>query len=206
MIRYLKSTFIAFCVLWIGITSFPFPPDSVWAESASDNPGDAPAENIDSMKPSWLDQIDMRWGGRFKATGGIARANNDTFLAPVASGNQYDGSGDFRLINETFLSDWYYFEGAYELIMAGGDTRRARQQLRDRFPAFPSAPLFVSAQLNDDRRLLDLTDTIKENDNTIIFQRLDRLFLAMFPSCQPAHREAGDHLGQRSDLQPHGPL
>jgi hypothetical protein len=181
MIYYLKLTFFAFCTLWIGITSIPLPSSVLGAETGNANASSTAVENIDTTAPSWLNRIDMRWGGRLKATGSISRATSDTFLAPVASGNQYDGSGDFRLINETFIGDRFYFEGAYELIIAGGDTRRARQQLRDRFPGFPSAPLFAEAQLDDDRRLLDLTDTIKENDNSIVFQRLDRLFLAVLP-------------------------
>ena len=182
MVRRLKSALISICILISGFAlSFEH---SDTARAASDNHDleSTAAESIDTIKPSWLDLIDMHWSGRFKVTGSIARANDDTFLEPVASGNQYDGSADLRLINETFVSDWLYFEGAYELIIVGGDTRRARRQLRDRFPGFPSSPLFVSAQLDDDRRLLDLTDTIKENDNYIISHRLDRLYLAMLPS------------------------
>jgi hypothetical protein len=178
----MKSSLIAAFMLWLGIASFFLPPAALGAESAIANPSNACAENIDSPKSSLLDQIDMHWGGRIRFTGSIARANSDTFLAPVASGNQYDANGDLRLINETFVSDRFYFEGAYQLIMAGGDTRRAGRQLRDRFPGFPSAPLFVSAQLDDDRRLMDLTDTIKETDNYIISHRLDRLYLAILPN------------------------
>ena len=179
---WIKTALIALHTLWFAIAPLPLPPATLGAESDAANASDAAADNIETIKPSWIDQIDIHWGGRFKVTGSIARANNDTFLEPVASGNQYDGSADLRLINETFVSDWFYFEGAYELIIVGGDTRRARRQLRDRFPGFPSTPLFVSAQLDDDRRLLDLTDTIKENDNYVISHRLDRLYVAMLPS------------------------
>ncbi len=182
MVRNLKPALIGICILIFGLALSFEHPEITWAESKSHEPESTAPENADPARPSWINQIDMYWGGRFKVTGSIARANNDTFLAPVASGNQYDGSADLRLINETFVSDWFYFEGAYELIIVGGDTRRARRQLRDRFPGFPSNPLFVSAQLDDDRRLLDLTDTIKENNNYIISHRLDRLYLAMLPS------------------------
>jgi hypothetical protein len=159
------------------------------------------SETTDSQSPAWYDGIDIRWGGRIRATGRVSEANDDTFLAPVASGALYDGSAanddtflapvasgalydgsaDFRLINETFFSDQLYFEGAYELILAGGDTRRAREKLSGIFPNLPSGPLFAEIQLNDDRRLFDLTSTLHETDSYVLFQRLDRLYLAMLP-------------------------
>jgi hypothetical protein len=178
---WFKSGLIALCLTLIGIAASPAPPELIRIESDTGEIDNSSAEIINPQEPSWLDHIDVHWGGRFKATGAIARASNDTFLAPVASGNLYDGSADLRLINETFFSEWFYFEGAYELILSGGDTRQARAQLRERFAGFPSAPVFVSAQLNDDRRLMDLTDSIKETDDYILFQRLDRLFLALLP-------------------------
>jgi hypothetical protein len=176
-----KSIFFILCILSIDIAASPAPPELIHIASNSSQLENPSTEYNESRQPAWLDHIDMHWGGRLKATGRIAWASGDTFLEPVASGSLYDGAGDFRLINETFFSDAVYFEGAYELILSGGDTRRAREQLRDRFAGFPAAPVFVSAQLNDDRRLMDLTDTIKESDDYILFQRLDRLYLAMLP-------------------------
>lgn len=181
MIRSLKSALVVTGVLFMWIVLSMAPSDIARAVSKSDEPESPAVESKDSQKDSWLDGIDVRWGGRLRTTGRVSWADDDTFLAPVASGRLYDGSVDFRLINETFFRDWVYFEGAYELIFAGGDTRRASQDLQDRFPGFPSAPLFTGIQLNDDRRLLDLTDTIHETDGYILFQRLDRLYLAMLP-------------------------
>ena len=181
MIRCLKLTIMGVCVLFFGMALSPICSDVVWASSDSGSIDSTSPGSTNSQQGSWFEEIDVHWGGRFRATGRLSWADDDTFLAPVASGRLYDGSADFRLINETFFTDWVYFEGAYELILAGGDTRRAREDLQDIFPGFPSAPLFVGIQLNDDRRLLDLTDTIHETDSTILFQRLDRLYLAILP-------------------------
>jgi hypothetical protein len=152
------------------IGSFPLQPN-----------GASASESEDSQPLPWYEGIDMHWGGRIRATGRASRADNDTFLAPVASGTLYDGTGEFRLINETFITDQLYFEGAYELVLAGGDTRQAREDLRNVFPNFPSGPLFAEIQLNDDRRLFDLTSSIHETDSYVLFQRMDRLYLAMLP-------------------------
>jgi hypothetical protein len=181
MTHCLKLVLITLCGLLIATASFPICTDVIWASSISDSGNNTSSERDDSQPTSWYDGIDIHWGGRFRATGRVSQANDDTFLAPVASGALYDGSADFRLINETFFSDQVYFEGAYELILFGGDTRRAQKKLADIFPNFPSGPLFAEIQLNDDRRLFDLTSTIHETDNYVLFQRLDRLYLAMLP-------------------------
>jgi hypothetical protein len=177
----LKLVLITLCGLLIAMASFSTCTDVIWAASDSNSDNNTISESDDSSPTAWYDGIDIRWGGRIRATGRVSRANDDTFLAPVASGALYDGSADFRLINETFFSDQVYFEGAYELIFAGGDTRRAREELRDIFPNLPSGPLFAEIQLNDDRRLFDLTSSIHETDSYVLFQRLDRLYLAMLP-------------------------
>jgi hypothetical protein len=97
----------------------------------------------------------------------------------VGTGNYYDGSANLRLINETFLTDSVFFEVDYELIWAGGDIVRKQNELKEIFPNLSGDVFFLGAPLDDDRRLMDLTHTIKEEDSWFLLQRLDRLYLAL---------------------------
>jgi hypothetical protein len=116
-----------------------------------------------------------------KTIGAVSDATSDTIFAAVETGTFFDGSANLRLINETFFSEWVYFETHYEAIIAGGDTRRNREKLRSFFPNFPEQPLFLGAPLDDDTRLLNLTWNIHADDEKIIFHRLDRLFFELLP-------------------------
>ncbi len=82
---------------------------------------------------------------------------------------------DLRINNDTFLGDWGHLETQYEAILTGGKAREKRQDLREIFPDFEGSTLFFGASLKDDRRFMDLTHTIKEEDRYILVQRLDRL-------------------------------
>jgi len=82
---------------------------------------------------------------------------------------------DLRINNDTFLGDWGHLETQYEAILTGGKAREKRQDLREIFPDFEGSPLFFGASLKDDRRFMDLTHTIKDEDRYILVQRLDRL-------------------------------
>jgi len=123
---------------------------------------------------------DMRFSGRFKTAGSVSWPDADSIFEPVGTGVFYDGSADLRLINETFFSDRLFFEAHYEAILAGGDTRRKSIELETVFPGFPEN--LFGTRLNDDRRLMDLTDTLRDKDSYRVVQRLDRLDLGMIAS------------------------
>jgi len=122
---------------------------------------------------------DMRFSGRLKATGSLSRPDENSIFEPVGTGTFLDGSAGLRLINETFFSDRLYFEAHYEAILAGGDTRRKLGELEEIFPGLPDN-FSLGGRLDDDRRLMDLTDTVRDRDSYRLLHRLDRLNLAMF--------------------------
>ena len=152
---------------------------SLLAQTRSDNKEPFYLSSAQSSQSSLWKNIDTHWGGRFKTTGSGSRVTADTIFAPVGTGNYYDGSTNLRLINETFFTDSLFFEVDYELIWAGGDTVRKQNELKEIFPNLSGDLFFLGAPLDDDRRLMDLTHTIKEEDSWFLLQRLDRLYLAL---------------------------
>ena len=139
-----------------------------------------PAEKPTSYDPtssprSWIDQIDMHWGGRLKTIGSATFARDNTIFEPVGNGTYLDLDTDFRINNDTFFGNWGHLETQYEAILNGGEAYKKGQELRKIFPNFEGSTLFFGAPLNDDARFMDLTHTIKEEDSYILLQRLDRL-------------------------------
>jgi hypothetical protein len=142
----------------------------------------APSPSNQSENTSFWSKIDTHWGGRLKTSGRVSHTDDNTIFEPVGTGTFWDGSFNFRLINETFFSDSVFTDIAYELIGAGGDTVRKTNELKEIFPSLPTNVFFFGTPLNDDRRLMDLTDTIVDEDSYFLVQRLDRLSLALMPS------------------------
>ena len=152
----------------------------VFAETPSNQ--DIPPSPGDASQPeSFWENIDTHWGGRLKLSGEVSRTDDDTIFEPVGTGTYWDGNFNFRLINETFFSDLVFTDIAYELIGAGGDTIRKTNELEELFPDLPTSVFYLGTQLNDDRRLMDLTDEIVDEDSHFLVQRLDRLYLALMP-------------------------
>ncbi|MGD9053043.1 MAG: hypothetical protein PVG17_14400, partial [Desulfobacterales bacterium] len=170
--RSLASVYLALSV-FIGFDSF----------NCLANPSENPSsQNPPTAQNSWLDQIDMHWGGRLKAIGSATFARNNTVFEPVGTGTYLNLDTDLRINNDTFFADWGHFETQYEAILVGGKAREKRQDLSDIFPNFEGSTLFVGAPLDDDRRLMDLTHTITEKDSYVLVQRLDRLNLTLKPA------------------------
>ena len=140
-----------------------------------------PSPSAHSENPSFWSKIDTHWGGRLKTTGRITQTDDDTIFEPVGTGTYGDGSFNFRLINETFFSDSVFTDIAYQLIGSGGDTVRKINELEEMFPNLPANFFSFGTPLDDDRRLMDLTDTIADEDSYFMIQRLDRLYLAWMP-------------------------
>ena len=160
----------------ISIIAFHWIPGYGRARSAgNESPSPLAAQ---SSEKSFFETIDTHWGGRLKTTGSGSRVTDDTLLAPAGTGNDYDGSANLRLINETFFTDALFFEVDYELIWAGGDTIRKQNELAEIFPNLSGGVFFRGAPLEDDRRLMDLTHTIEDEDSWFLLHRLDRLYLA----------------------------
>jgi hypothetical protein len=136
-------------------------------------------QDLTSASSSWLDQIDMHWGGRLKTIGSATFARDDSVFEPVGTGTYMNLDTDLRVNNDTFFGDWGHLETQYEAILTGGETREKRQDLKKFFPNFEGSTLFFGAPLKDDRRFMDLTHTIKEKDSYLLVQRLDRLNLTL---------------------------
>jgi len=138
-------------------------------------------QNSTSAPSSWLDKIDMHWGGRLKTIGSATFARDETIFEPVGTGTYLNLDADLRVNNDTFFGEWGRLETQYEAILAGGQAREKGQDLREIFPNFEGSTLFFGAPLKDDGRFMDLTHTIKEDDRYILAQRLDRLNLTLKP-------------------------
>ena len=147
-------------------------------QPADDSPS---TPSTKSKKETYWERIDTHWGGRLKLIGEVSETDDDTIFKPVGTGTFWDGSFNFRLINETFFADWLFTDIAYELLGGGGDTVRKTNELEELFPDLPTSALFFGALLDDDRRLMDLTDEIVDEDSHFLIQRLDRLYLALMP-------------------------
>jgi len=152
----------------------------IFAQTPS-NPGTLPSPSDPSGKPLFGSSIDTHWGGRFKTSGRVSQTDDDTIFEPVGTGTYWDGSFNFRLMNETFFSDSVFTDIAYELIGAGGDTVRKTNELKETFPDLPANIFYYGTPLNDDARLMDLTDTVVDENSYFLVQRLDRLYLAWMP-------------------------
>ncbi len=142
-------------------------------------PAAASSEGTEPSSKPWYRNISTRWGGRLRTTGFASRVTDDTLFEPVGTGTYYDAGAGLRLTNETFFADSVYTEIQYELVWLGGDSIRKQNELRDIYPTLPDKVYFPGAPLNDDRRLMDLADTIKQKDSWFLVQRLDRLYLAL---------------------------
>jgi hypothetical protein len=140
-----------------------------------------PSPSDQSDQSYFWDAIDTRFGGRLRVTGRAVHADDDTIFEPVGTGTYGNGSFNFRIINETFFSDSIFTDVAYELIGAGGDLIRKTNELNELFPNTSPNIIFPGAPPNDDRRLMDLTDTIIDKDSYFLVQRLDRLYVALLP-------------------------
>jgi hypothetical protein len=152
------------------------------AEDLADISNLPASPSTDTERFSFWNKIDMHWGGRLRTSGFVSWPDDDTIYQPVGTGTFYDASANLRLTNETFFTDTIFAELHYELVWAGGDSIEKQNELEELFPGLPDNLFLPGAPLNDDRRLLDLTDVISDNDDWFLVQRLDRLYLALLPN------------------------
>jgi len=177
---FFNKTFIALGLLLAGVSPILIPPSYAWA--SSDDPyQSAPAPSTTQTEP-WYQKIEWEWSGYLKARGGISWADEESFFGPVGTGPYYDGSAEARLKGKIYFGEWGYFEAHHETILSGGDTRRKLKELQRLYPSLFTTGLIIAGPLNDDRRLMDLTWTIHEDDQYILYQRFDRLSLTLLPT------------------------
>ena len=152
-----------------------------YTQASSDDPYQSETPDSEAQTEPWYKKITWEWGGHVKVRGGILWADEESFFQPVGTGPHYDGSAEARLTSKIYFGTWGYFEAHNETILSGGDTRRKLKELQGLYPALFTTDLMVPGPLNDDRRLMDLTWTIDEDDHYIMYNRFDRLSLTLLP-------------------------
>jgi hypothetical protein len=140
--------------------------------------GAAPNPSIASNETNKdLFTLPMEWGGQLKFQPSVSDVDSDSLFGAVEDGNYYDANINGRIKNRIFFSDSIDFETHYEMVFLTGDTWRRGQQLDETFPGLLENVGLQIRAIEDDRRLFDLTSAIEENDNYILYHRLDRLVL-----------------------------
>ncbi|MGA7827163.1 MAG: hypothetical protein WCA04_05860, partial [Geobacteraceae bacterium] len=150
-----------------------------WAES-----GNPPGESLPAAShkgTGWLGRFKADWGGYLKARGMASWPATDTLYDLVGRGAYLDGSLDGRLKSELYFGDFATFETHYEMVLSGGDTRKKNSELTRLFPSLAAQGFIENRIPEDDRRLMDLTSVISENDDLVLYHRIDRLVLTLKP-------------------------
>ncbi|MCP4622396.1 MAG: hypothetical protein GY850_02580, partial [bacterium] len=133
--------------------------------------------DVDNPLPFYK-TIESQWGGHFKVYGSASWHDDRTVFEGMGKNPYYDGHTDFRLKNKLFLSDRCNFKIHYENILSGGNTLKKQIELLKMFPA-PEGILLTDIAINDNRRFFDLTSTIDEDDDYILYHRLDRFMITI---------------------------
>ncbi|WP_321413425.1 hypothetical protein [uncultured Desulfobacter sp.] len=123
---------------------------------------------------------EMEWDGHLKFYSRILFPKSNSVYKAVGLSPNYDGYGELRLNNKTFLSDTLYLEVNYELIAGGGGTREDGEKLKSQYPTF--FPNGLSGPMKDDHRFFNLTDNLHQGQRAVIYHRLDRAFFSFSPS------------------------
>jgi hypothetical protein len=165
-------------LLLLNIALAPIGPVASWA--SSDPSSQSPPASESQTEP-WYKKIDWELGGHLKVRGGVSWADEESFFQPVGTGPFYDGFAEARLKGKLCFGKWGYFEAHHETILSGGDTRRQLNELQRLYPYLFTTGLMIPVPLDDDRRLMDLTWTMHEDDQYILYHRLDRLSLTLLP-------------------------
>jgi hypothetical protein len=125
--------------------------------------------------------LESEWGGHFKVRGSASWPDDESYFQPVGTDPLYDGTVETRLTSRLFFGAWGIFETHYENILSGGDTRQRLKALENTYPDLFDGNSLRIGPLEDDRRFMDLTKTIKEDSDSVWYHRLDRLFLTILP-------------------------
>ena len=171
---------IGMLVLFVSLTEITS--GASWAQSDTTAGSASDISNTTSLSATpWLKMVKSEWGGHFKVRGSASWPDDESYFHPVGTDPLYDGTIETRLTNRLFLGAWGMFETHYENILSSGGTRRRLQALEQLYPDLFTGSMSRIGPLEDDRRFMDLTKTIKEDGDCVWYHRLDRLFLSMQP-------------------------
>jgi len=151
------------------------------ASTPIDTPAVAALQNkTESPSPRQL-AIDDYWGGHLKVYGSASWPSSDSLFNTMETETLYDGYAELRVKSRLFFGDWGDLDTHYEVVLSGGDTRRTVRSLMQMYPdLFADSPASKGI-LEDDRRFMDLTSTIDEDEGYVLYHRLDRLALSVVP-------------------------
>ena len=153
-----------------------------WASSGFANESPPAASKNQNTPPNpWYKDIDDQWGGHVRVRGSVLWPDDESYFQPVGTDPYYDAHTEVRLKSKFFFGKWGDFETHYEAVLSGGDTRRKEKTLERLYPNLFSTGVVAGGPPSDKRRLLDLTKTIDQDDNSILYHRLDRLCLTLLP-------------------------
>ena len=106
---------------------------------------------------------DIQFGGHFKLSGSLSFHDDDSIFSLSDSGTYLDRQSSVRLKNILYFSHWCYFETHYEAVDSGGDTTHSMNELSAMFLTNDMENIFAN-RINDNRRLMNLTRAIKEEN------------------------------------------
>lgn len=132
-----------------------------------------------TMSPLARSAASLPISGQFKFSGKAAHHESDSIFSLAGDGTYIDGQADIRLKNTFYFSEWGYILAHYEAVLAGGDTRRKTNELLDLIGIPGTSGILPFNQVEDDRRLMDLTHVITDEEGHIGYHRLDRLALGI---------------------------
>jgi len=130
---------------------------------------------------AWYDNIDNRFGGYLRLESRITGYDDGSYYELVGTDTSIDGSTNVRLTDKLIVSEIIYFEVHYEAFLKSGGTYKKKYDFQKYFSSLPGGLVSEFSNI-DKRRLLDLTKTVKETDDYILLNRLDRLFFSIKPS------------------------
>ncbi len=128
------------------------------------------------------DTVNIQWGGHLRAIGTATLIDDQSIYRFADTGVYYDGQAELRLKNEIFLDSRWSLETHYEAVAAGGDTRSNNSELARQFSGHLPAAYATASVISDDRRFLNLTSILTDEDDAVAYHRLDRLNLTYTPS------------------------
>ncbi|MGB5624881.1 MAG: hypothetical protein WBM61_04050 [Woeseiaceae bacterium] len=116
------------------------------------------------------DESNTEFGGHTKFALTSQSYPDQSLFRDLVGANTLDVSGDLRLNLKADANRWS-FDGAYQLLVLNGDS----VELGRSVPG--GADIFFPGLPDDDRRLLNLTDVIRDDGETVLLHRIDRLTL-----------------------------
>ena len=124
----------------------------------------------------WSAGSAVNWGGHLRLIGTGTRFNGDSIDESGVRDPGYDGQLEWRAKNRTAFGRHWRIDTHYELVVLGGDAYEKARSART-LPGNLAQLLGSRAMVDDERRLLDLTHILDEEERSLAYHRLDRLSL-----------------------------